>query len=50
MESMDSLAFSSKPGNWPGPGWIVVNYFAWKALPRYGFKQVTAALAVKAIE
>ncbi len=48
-ESMYSLAFSSNPSNWLGPVWIVVNYFAWKALQRYGFRQEAAALADKTI-
>jgi putative isomerase len=48
-ESMYSLAFSSNPSNWLGPVWIVVNYFAWKGLQRYGFHAEAAALADKTI-
>ena len=48
-ESMYSLAFSSNPSNWLGPVWIIVNYFAWKALQRYGFHKEAAALADKTI-
>jgi putative isomerase len=48
-ESMYSLAFSSNPSNWLGPVWIIVNYFAWKALQRYGFHQEADALAAKTI-
>lgn len=48
-ESMYSLAFSSNPSNWLGPVWIIVNYFAWKGLQRYGFKKEAAALADKTI-
>ena len=48
-ESMYSLAFSSNPSNWLGPVWIIVNYFAWKALQRYGFHTEAAALADKTI-
>jgi putative isomerase len=48
-ESMYSLAFSSNPSNWLGPVWIIVNYFAWKALQRYGFDREAAALADKTI-
>ena len=44
-ESMYSLAFSSNPSNWLGPVWIIVNYFAWKGLQRYGFYKEAAALA-----
>jgi len=36
-ETIYSLEFSSNPSNWLGPVWIVVNYFAWKALKNYGF-------------
>jgi putative isomerase len=48
-ESMYSLAFSSNPSNWLGPVWIIVNYFAWKGLQRYGFHKEAAALADKTI-
>jgi len=48
-ESMYSLAFSSNPSNWLGPVWIIVNYFAWKALQRYSFHQEAATLADKTI-
>jgi putative isomerase len=48
-ESMYSLAFSSNPSNWLGPVWIIVNYFAWKALQRYGFHKEAGALADKTI-
>jgi putative isomerase len=48
-ESMYSLAFSSNPSNWLGPVWIIVNYFAWKGLQRYGFHEEAAALADKTI-
>jgi len=48
-ESMYSLASSSNPSNWLGPVWIIVNYFAWKALERYGFHKEAAGLADKTI-
>ena len=48
-ESMYSLAFSSNPSNWLGPVWIIVNYFTWKALQRYGFHKEAASLADKTI-
>jgi putative isomerase len=48
-ESMYSLAFSSNPSNWLGPVWIIVNYFAWKGLQRYGFQAEAGALADKTI-
>ena len=48
-ESMYSLAFSSNPSNWLGPVWIIVNYFTWKALQRYGFHTEAASLADKTI-
>lgn len=48
-ESMYSLAFSSNPSNWLGPVWIIVNYFAWKALQQYGFRKEAADLADKTI-
>jgi putative isomerase len=44
-ETMYSLEFSSNPSNWLGPVWIIVNYFVWKALQRYGYKQEANALA-----
>jgi putative isomerase len=48
-ETMYSLEFSSNPSNWLGPIWIIVNYFVWKALQRYGYKQEADALADKTI-
>lgn len=48
-EPMYSMAFSSNPSNWLGPVWIIVNYFAWKGLQRYGFKAEADALADKTI-
>jgi putative isomerase len=48
-ESMYSLAFSSNPSNWLGPVWIIVNYFAWKGLQRYGFQREAYDLADKTI-
>lgn len=44
-ETMYSLAFSSNPSNWLGPVWIIVNFFVWKALKRYGFRAEAAQLA-----
>jgi putative isomerase len=48
-ESMYSMASSGNPSNWLGPVWIIVNYFAWKGLQRYGFQKEAAALADKTI-
>jgi putative isomerase len=48
-ESMYSVAFSSNPSNWLGPVWIIVNYFAWKGLKRYGFHKEAADLGDKTI-
>jgi putative isomerase len=48
-ETMYSLEFSSNPSNWLGPIWIVANYFVWKALGRYGYKQEADALAEKTL-
>jgi putative isomerase len=48
-ESMYSLEFSSNPSNWLGPVWIIVNYFVWKALQRYGYNKEADALAVKTL-
>jgi putative isomerase len=48
-ESMYSLEFSSNPSNWLGPVWIIVNYFVWKALQRYGYKEEADALAGKTL-
>jgi len=44
-ETMYSMEFSSNPSNWLGPVWIMVNYFVWKALQRYGYKKEADALA-----
>jgi putative isomerase len=48
-EAMYSLEFSSNPSNWLGPVWIIVNYFVWKSLQRYGYKNEADALADKTI-
>ena len=48
-ETMYSLEFSSNPSNWLGPIWIIVNYFVWKALRRYGFEKEANALADKTL-
>jgi putative isomerase len=48
-ETMYSLEFSSNPSNWLGPVWIIVNYFVWKALQRYGYKMEADALADKTL-
>ncbi len=48
-ETMYSMEFSSNPSNWLGPVWIIVNYFVWKALLRYGYKKEADALADKTI-
>lgn len=48
-ETMYSLDFSSNPSNWLGPVWIIVNYFAWKALQRYGYTKEADALANKTL-
>ena len=48
-ETMYSLEFTSNPSNWLGPVWIIVNYFVWKGLERYGYKMEADALADKTI-
>jgi putative isomerase len=48
-ETMYSMEFSSNPSNWLGPIWIIVNYFAWKGLQRYGYKKEANALADKTL-
>jgi putative isomerase len=48
-ETMYSLEFTSNPSNWLGPVWIIVNYFVWKALQRYGYKREADALADKTL-
>ena len=48
-ESMYSMDFSSNPSNWLGPVWIIVNYFVWKSLQRYGYKKEANALADKTV-
>jgi putative isomerase len=49
LESMYSLERSSNPSNWLGPIWILVNYFVWKALQRYGYEKEANTLADKTI-
>jgi putative isomerase len=48
-ETMYCLEFSSNPSNWLGPVWIIVNYFVWRALQRYGYNKEADALADKTI-
>lgn len=48
-ETMYSLDASSDPSNWLGPIWIIVNYFVWKALQRYGYRKEADDLADKTI-
>ena len=48
-ETMYSLEFSSDPSNWLGPVWILVNYFVWEGLRRYGYKKEADALAGKTL-
>jgi len=48
-ETMYSMDFSSNPSNWLGPVWIIVNYFAWKALTNTGFQQEADALRDKTV-
>jgi putative isomerase len=48
-ETMYSMEASSNPSNWLGPIWIIANYFVWKALQRYGYKEEADALADKTI-
>ena len=48
-ETMYSLEFTSNPSNWLGPIWIIVNYFVWKALQRYGYEKEADALADKTL-
>ena len=48
-ETMYSLEFSSNPSNWLEPIWIIVNYFVWKGLQRYGHKKEANALADKTL-
>jgi len=46
---MYSMEFSSNPSNWLGPVWIIVNYFVWKGLQRYGYRKEAYALAEKTL-
>lgn len=48
-ETMYSLARSSNPSNWLGPVWIIVNYFVWKGLGRYGFRREANCLSDKTL-
>ncbi|GGA53460.1 hypothetical protein GCM10011507_00670 [Edaphobacter acidisoli] len=49
QESMYSLASSTNPSNWLGPIWIIVNYFVWSGLKRYGMNDDAEVLADKTI-
>jgi putative isomerase len=50
METMYSLTpRSGNPSNWLGPVWVITNYFVWKALSNYGYKQEAAELADKTL-
>jgi putative isomerase len=48
-ESMYCMDFSSNPSNWLGPVWIIVNYFVWKGLKDFGFKDEASELADKTL-
>lgn len=48
-ESMYCMDFSSNPSNWLGPVWIIVNYFVWKGLKDFGFKDEAGKLADKTL-
>ena len=48
-EVMYSLVASSNPSDWLGPVWIIVNYFVWKGLQAYGFREEAAELADKTL-
>lgn len=50
LETMYDLSFSSNPSNWLGPVWIIVNYFVWSGLKRYGYLAEASALATKTIK
>jgi putative isomerase len=48
-ESMYSMDFSSNPSNWLGPVWIIANYFVWKGLKDFGFRDEADELADKTL-
>lgn len=49
QEPMYDLRFSSNPSNWLGPVWIIVNYFVWKGLWRYGFVKEAQEIASRTV-
>lgn len=49
LESMYAMDASSNPSNWLGPVWIIVSYFAWRALKNYGFETEARELADKTL-
>lgn len=49
-EPMFSLAQSNNPSNWLGPIWVMVNYFVWSGLRRYGFKEAASDLADRTLK
>ncbi|MDE3104578.1 MAG: hypothetical protein KGK08_05320 [Acidobacteriota bacterium] len=49
LETMYSMDFSSNPSNWLGPVWIIVNYFVWQALARYGYTSAADDLAARTV-
>lgn len=49
QETMYALVASSDPSDWLGPIWIIVNYFVWKGLQSYGYKEQASFLADKTL-
>jgi putative isomerase len=48
-ETMYAMDFSSNPSNWLGPVWIIVNYFVWKGLRDFGFREEADELRDKTL-
>ena len=49
MEKMYSIYASGNPSDWQGPVWIIVNYFVFRGLLKYGFEKEAKDIAEKTI-
>jgi putative isomerase len=50
MEKMYDLRATSNPSNWLGPIWVNANYFVFRGLVKYGYKNQARELAEKTIK
>lgn len=50
MEKMYDVRATSNPSNWLGPIWVNANYFAFRGLVKYGYKDEARKLVEKTIK